>query len=48
MSTAAPTGRRVNCSGAIQPGDPISFPVAVLALASRARAMPKSITLGPK
>jgi hypothetical protein len=48
MSTAAVTGRWANCSGAIHPGDPISLPVAVLALASRARAMPKSITLGPK
>src|SRR5215217_2327179 len=48
MSTAAVTGCWLNCSGAIHPGDPISFPVAVLALASSARAMPKSITFGPK
>ena len=49
MSTAAVTGAWANCSGAIHPGDPISRPVAVLAaLASSARAIPKSITLGPK
>ena len=49
MSTAAVTGTWANCSGAIHPGDPISRPVAVLAaLASSARAIPKSITLGPK
>jgi hypothetical protein len=48
MSTAGVTGRWANCSGAIHPGDPISRPVAVVALASSALAMPKSITLGPK
>ena len=48
MSTAGAAGSWANCSGAIHPGDPISRPVAVIALASRARAIPKSITLGPK
>ncbi|MDQ0762958.1 hypothetical protein QF027_005593 [Streptomyces canus] len=48
MSAAGPTslGRR-NCSGAMNGGVPINFPVSVRSSLSFGREMPKSMTLGP-
>ncbi len=50
MSAAVVTGALPNCSGAIQAGVPMTVPTLVIAVeaSSRARAMPKSITRGPK
>jgi hypothetical protein len=50
MSAAGVTGDPVNCSGAIQAGVPTTIPALVMPAeaSSRAWAMPKSITRGPK
>ncbi len=48
MSAAGPTSRgRRNCSGAMNGGVPINFPVSVRSSLSFGREMPKSMTFGP-
>ena len=48
MSDGAPTSRwPLACSGDMNPGEPITMPVAVIMDRSSAREMPKSITRGP-
>ena len=46
MSAACPA-RPVTCSGAMKPAEPTIMPVRVTDVASRAWAMPKSMTFGP-
>ncbi|HTT54748.1 MAG TPA: hypothetical protein VMH35_25420 [Streptosporangiaceae bacterium] len=46
-SLAGPTDAPSACSGAMNPGEPITMPAWVSALAPAAREMPKSITRGP-
>ena len=46
MSAAWP-GRPLICSGAMKPAEPTIMPVLVMDAASRAWAMPKSMTFGP-
>ena len=46
-SLAGPTGAPSACSGAMNPGEPITMQAWVSALAPAAREMPKSITRGP-
>jgi hypothetical protein len=48
MSLGGPTSLPIACSGDMNPGDPITRPVWVSAVASAAaREIPKSITRGP-
>jgi hypothetical protein len=46
MSTAALTGCRANCSGAIHDGVPMSLPVAVVALASQGLGIVRARLIG--
>ena len=46
MSAAGP-GRPLICSGAMNPAEPTIMPVLVMDVASRAWAIPKSMTFGP-
>ena len=47
-TSAAVPARPVICSGAMKPAEPTVMPVLVRLVVSRAWAMPKSMTLGPR
>jgi hypothetical protein len=47
MSLGGPASPLVTCSGDMNPGDPTTNPVPVIAVVSAARAIPKSMTRGP-